>query len=115
MVHTFPKGICPKVDVLARLEFELAFYDSAVLRINHNTTGTPPDMWLVNSSVGTWKIDFKNMIGDKLEYDIEIKSQTQERGFGFWITGVHFEVLTVGSGLAVVNLFLKFVFIHLFH
>ena len=23
-IHTFPKGICPKVNVIARLEFELA-------------------------------------------------------------------------------------------
>ena len=23
-VHTFPKGICPKVNVIARLEYELA-------------------------------------------------------------------------------------------
>ena len=27
--HTFPKGICTKVNVIARLEFELAYYDSA--------------------------------------------------------------------------------------
>ena len=27
-VHTFPKGICPKMTVIALLEFELAFYDS---------------------------------------------------------------------------------------
>ena len=26
-VHTFPKGICPKVNVIARLEYELAYYD----------------------------------------------------------------------------------------
>ena len=37
-VHTFPKGICPKVDVIARLEFELAYYDSAV----YYPTKTPP-------------------------------------------------------------------------
>ena len=24
-VHTFPKGICPKVNVIARLEYELAY------------------------------------------------------------------------------------------
>ncbi len=24
--HTFPKGICPKVNVIAQLGFELAFY-----------------------------------------------------------------------------------------
>ena len=36
-VHTFPKGICPKVNVIARLEFELAYYDSAVHRFNHYT------------------------------------------------------------------------------
>ena len=27
-VHTFPNGICPKLNVLKRLEFELAYYDS---------------------------------------------------------------------------------------
>ena len=31
-VHTFPKGICPKVNVIARLEFELASCNSAVQR-----------------------------------------------------------------------------------
>ena len=41
-VHTFPKGICSKVNVIARLEFELAFYDSAVQRFNHYTTRTHP-------------------------------------------------------------------------
>ena len=34
-VHTFPKGICPNVNVIARLEFELTYYDSAVQHINH--------------------------------------------------------------------------------
>ena len=29
-VHTYPKGICPKVNVIARLEYELAYYDSTV-------------------------------------------------------------------------------------
>ena len=41
-VHTFPKGICPKVNVIAQLEYELAYYDSAVHRFNHYTTRTPP-------------------------------------------------------------------------
>ena len=41
-VHTFPKGICPKVIVIARPEFELAYNDSAVHRINHYTTRIPP-------------------------------------------------------------------------
>ena len=40
-VNTFPKGICPKVNVIARLEHELAYYDSAVHRFNHYTTKTP--------------------------------------------------------------------------
>ena len=35
-VYTFPKGICPKVNVIVRLEFELAYYDSAVQRFNHD-------------------------------------------------------------------------------
>ena len=29
-VHIFPKGIWPKVNVIARLEYELAYYNSAV-------------------------------------------------------------------------------------
>ena len=37
-VHTFPKDICPKVNVIARLEFELAYYDFAVHHFNHYTT-----------------------------------------------------------------------------
>ena len=41
MVHTFTKGICPKVNVIARLEFELVYYDSAVHRFNHYTRRTP--------------------------------------------------------------------------
>ena len=41
-VHTFPRGICPKVNVIARLEYELAYYDSAVHLFNHYTTRTPP-------------------------------------------------------------------------
>ena len=40
-VHTFPKGMYPKVNVIAQLEFELAHYDSAVHRLNHYTTRTP--------------------------------------------------------------------------
>ena len=41
-VHTFPKGICTKGNVIARLEYELAFYDSAGHRFNHYTTRTHP-------------------------------------------------------------------------
>ena len=40
-VHTFPNGICPKVNVIVRLEYELAYYDFAVHRFNHYTTRTP--------------------------------------------------------------------------
>ena len=36
--NIFPKGICPKVNVIARLEYELAYYESAVHRFNHYTT-----------------------------------------------------------------------------
>ena len=40
-VHTFPKGICQKVNVVASLEFELASNDSTEHRSNHYTTRTP--------------------------------------------------------------------------
>ena len=34
-VHAFTKGICPKVNEIARLEFELAYYDCVVRRFDH--------------------------------------------------------------------------------
>ena len=37
-VRTFPEGICSKVNVIAQLEYELAYYNSAVHRFNHYTT-----------------------------------------------------------------------------
>ena len=36
-VHTFPKSICPKVNVIVRLEYGLADYDSAVHRVPWST------------------------------------------------------------------------------
>ena len=49
-VNTIPKGICPKVNVIARLEYELAYYESAVHRFNHYTTRTPPGFTEVKHS-----------------------------------------------------------------
>ena len=40
-VHTFPKGIFPKVNVIARLEYELTYYGSALHRFKNYTTTTP--------------------------------------------------------------------------
>ena len=34
-VYTFPKGICPKMIVIARLNIELTYYYSKVYRFNH--------------------------------------------------------------------------------
>ena len=39
-VHTFSKGICPKENVIARLEFELAYYDFAIKLFNEDTPYT---------------------------------------------------------------------------
>ena len=50
-VHTFHKGISPKVNVIVRLEYELAYQDSAVHRFNHYTMRTPRD----NMSNNIWK------------------------------------------------------------
>ncbi len=41
-VHLLFMGICLKVNLIARLENELAYYDSAVHRFNHYTPRTPP-------------------------------------------------------------------------
>ena len=39
--HTFPNGICPKANVIARLAFEIVYNDSVVQRFSHYTTKTP--------------------------------------------------------------------------
>ena len=44
VVHTFPTVIFLKVNVIAQLEIELAYYDSAVQRFNHYTKSTPRTM-----------------------------------------------------------------------
>ena len=40
--HIFPKGISPKVNVLARLGFELVYYDVVVQYVSHYTKRIPP-------------------------------------------------------------------------
>ena len=57
MVRTFSKGICPNVNVIARLEYELTYYDSAVHHFNHYTTRTTPATFVrvaVYFSVNMW-------------------------------------------------------------
>ena len=62
-VHTFPKGICPKVNVIARLEYELAYYDSAVHHFNHYTTRTTLYIIQVTSiTIGRWITACENNI-----------------------------------------------------
>ena len=41
-VHTFPKSISLKVNVIVRLEFELAYYNVADQHVNHYTKSTSP-------------------------------------------------------------------------
>ena len=38
-VHTFPKGICLKMNVITQMEFELAYYDVAVQHNSHYAMG----------------------------------------------------------------------------
>ena len=40
--HVFPKGISSKVNVIARLEFELVNYDIATQHVSYFTTGVLP-------------------------------------------------------------------------
>ena len=37
--HTFPKSISQKVNVIAQLDFELTYYNVAVLHVNHYVSG----------------------------------------------------------------------------
>ena len=47
-VHIFPKGIKQKVNVVARQEFELAYYDVAVKHISHlPIANLPTEFWFL--------------------------------------------------------------------
>ena len=46
-VHTFPKGISPKLNFISRLEFELAYFKAAVLYLSHHAMGTPSFIFFV--------------------------------------------------------------------
>ena len=50
-VHIFPKGIWPKVNVIARLEYEPTDYDSAVHRFNHYTTRTLRPVYVIGEYI----------------------------------------------------------------
>ena len=53
-VYTFPKGIRPKVNIIARLEYEPTYYDSAVYRFNHYSTRTSPRVFLLFGKYIFW-------------------------------------------------------------
>ena len=44
-VHTFPKRISPKVNVIVQLKFQLAYFEAAVQHFNYYTMGLPRLMW----------------------------------------------------------------------
>ena len=50
-VHTFPKGISPKVNVIAQVESELVHFEAAVHHFHHNATITPPQVQNLSSLV----------------------------------------------------------------
>ena len=61
-VHTFPKGNCLRVNVIARLAYELAYYDSAVHRFIHYTTRTPPNCVQIICSKNGYLVCFHFMV-----------------------------------------------------
>ena len=61
-VHTIPEGIDPKVNVIVRLKFELA-YDSTVHCFNHYTTRTPPAR--IEGLVNSYDYTVKHLNGKK--------------------------------------------------
>ena len=61
------------MNVIARLEYELAYYDSAVHRFNHYTTRTPPHLI---------EVFHKKMSGHKHKFK---HSTTTECFFGVWV------------------------------
>ena len=62
-VHTFPKCISLKVNVIERLEFELVYYDVTVRHFSHYTIGTTRSwMWLGSTyDTSLWETLYINM------------------------------------------------------
>ena len=59
VVHTIPKDISPNVNVMARTEFELAFYDSIVPHFEHNTMRTSLCIFFPHTHTPTYLRTFK--------------------------------------------------------
>ena len=36
-VHTFSKSICPKINVIVQMGFELTYFEAVVMRVSHDT------------------------------------------------------------------------------
>ena len=58
-VHTFSKGISPKVKVIEGLDFKLAYYNVAVEHINYSTKGTSlfekeEELWIAEGILLPW-------------------------------------------------------------
>ena len=52
-------GICPKVNVIARLAFELTYYDVAVQHVSHYATKIPHLLFLVENNTIKAQISFQ--------------------------------------------------------
>ena len=50
----FPRVISPKVNVIKQLEFELTYYNLAVMHVHHYTTRTPRKI-VIRPGLKTWK------------------------------------------------------------
>ena len=50
-VHIFPKGISPKGNIIAWLEFELAFYDVEDQHVSHFTVESPLKLFVFDVTV----------------------------------------------------------------
>ena len=88
-------GICPKVNAIARLEFELAYYDSAVHRFNHYTTRTPP-LSLVMDLIITWSVlKFQKVRQIMLLHDVVDEVPV----FGCWVHPVLVDLLELEVGI----------------
>ena len=54
-IHTFSKGISPKLNVIVWLDFEHARYDIIVLNVSHYTTSNPPRMYRYRQIAQEWR------------------------------------------------------------
>ena len=95
--HIFPKNICPKVFLLARIEFELSYDDIAAYHVSHYSTGI---LHLFHFRKGMASAVIITVIENGLGNPLLVKTTFQVLITAVGKTSIHFLSLIWQNGLS---------------